>query len=185
MGHVHFDDGLQRRHPRALGAIGANDALNGIKVLVGEKERDLDTFVREASTLIARSLVEAGLYPDEARAMVDTWSKSYFRTPGLRVLYVVPRAWTDQLLALELAPAPSELVRVLVGRTEVLTTSEEEYLVARIGQMQQSGKPSTEEFLTEMGRMAEPKLQRVVGIISDAELREFAKSLLAKAKAEP
>ena len=28
----------------------------------------------------------------QARAMVDTWSHSYFRTPGLRVLYVVPRA---------------------------------------------------------------------------------------------
>ncbi len=60
-----------------------------------------------------------GLFEDEAQAMLATWRRDWFE-PGLRVFYVLPRAQTDALLPLELAPAPSELVRVLVSRLELI-----------------------------------------------------------------
>ena len=52
--------------------------------------------------------------------MVNTWKDSWFAEDGVRVLYVLPRAWTDRTLPLKLDPAPRELVRVMVGRAEVL-----------------------------------------------------------------
>jgi hypothetical protein len=66
-------------------------------------------------------LVEAGLYKKEAAAMLETWRHSYFEKKGLRVFWVVPRKFTDEILPLKLSPAPKNLERVLVGRTEVLT----------------------------------------------------------------
>src|SRR5436305_7117845 len=65
-------------------------------------------------------LTEAGLYPKEARAMVETWRDSWFEE-GMRVLYLVPRATIDALLPLSITPAPQEIARVFVGRVELLS----------------------------------------------------------------
>jgi hypothetical protein len=65
--------------------------------------------------------VQAGLSAAEATAMIATWRESYFQAPGIRVFWIVPRAFTDAILPLTVEPEPDALVRVLVGRTEVLT----------------------------------------------------------------
>ena len=52
--------------------------------------------------------------------MLETWRDSWFEE-GLRVFYVLPRAQTDAVLPVTIEPRPSELVRVLVGRVEVIT----------------------------------------------------------------
>ena len=63
-------------------------------------------------------LIEAGLYADEAEAMLNTWKHSYFEKPGLRVFYIVPRAWTDNFLPLTFS-VPARVNRVIVGRIEL------------------------------------------------------------------
>lgn len=74
---------------------------------------------------LARSLVkllaEAGLYPKEANAMVNTWRAHWLGEPGVRVLYVVPRGEVDRALPLEIKPTPEKVERVFVGRAEVMT----------------------------------------------------------------
>jgi hypothetical protein len=65
-------------------------------------------------------LVTHGLYPKEAEAMVRTWEDSWFEE-GFRVFYLLPRQQTDAVLPLEITPKPTELVRVLVGRMEIMT----------------------------------------------------------------
>ena len=67
-----------------------------------------------------RALVAAGLYDDEAEAMLETWRDSYFRAPGLRVLYVVPDEWTSYFLPLQIS-VPHRLTRVLIGRIDLLS----------------------------------------------------------------
>lgn len=67
-------------------------------------------------------LVAAGLYDDEAEAMLATWNESYFRKPGLRLFYMVPGTWIDYFLPLELS-VPHEATRVLVGRIDLLGES--------------------------------------------------------------
>jgi hypothetical protein len=66
-----------------------------------------------------RSLVGAGLFDDEAEAMLETWRDSYFAAPGTRLLYIVPNEWTAYFLPLEIS-VPHTLRRVLVGRIDLL-----------------------------------------------------------------
>lgn len=77
------------------------------------------------------ALTEAGLTSAEASAMLATWKESYFDAPGLRVFWIVPRAFTDRILPISITPAPGKLERVLVGRSEVLTPAFERELTER------------------------------------------------------
>ena len=74
------------------------------------------------------ALTDAGLTTAEASAMLATWQESYFDAPGLRVFWIVPRAFTDRILPISITPAPGRLERVMVGRSEVLTPAFEREL---------------------------------------------------------
>lgn len=65
------------------------------------------------------ALIKHGLFADEAEAMLNTWKSSYFEKPGLRVFYIVPRAWTDYFLPLEMS-VPARVNRVIVGRIDIV-----------------------------------------------------------------
>jgi hypothetical protein len=76
-------------------------------------------------------LIRAGLYKDEAEALLNTWQVSYFQNPGLRAFYLWPRNLVDRMLPLTVSPK-AEITRVMVGRIE-LVTPEERAIMARIG----------------------------------------------------
>jgi hypothetical protein len=76
----------------------------------------VESLKRDLETLLAGH----GLYPKEAEAMVKTWEDSWFEE-GFRVFYVLPRQQTDAILPLEITPKPTKLIRVLVGRIEIMT----------------------------------------------------------------
>jgi hypothetical protein len=65
-------------------------------------------------------LVAQGLYQDEAQAMFETWRDSWFEE-GSRLLYIVPREFVDSVLPLSINPSPAQIVRVFVGRMELVT----------------------------------------------------------------
>lgn len=65
-------------------------------------------------------LVGQGLYRDEAHAMVETWKDSWFEE-GSRLIYIVPCGFVDNVLPLTINPAPGQMVRVFVGRLEIVT----------------------------------------------------------------
>ena len=64
---------------------------------------------------LRESLTAAGLFPKEAAAMVQTWEDSWLGETGLRVLYTLPRAWTDRTLPLTITPAPARTERVMMA----------------------------------------------------------------------
>ncbi len=84
------------------------------------------------------ALVEAGLYEDEASAMLRTWWHSYFGKPGLRAFWIVPRRFTDETLPIEIEPTPSQIERVLLGRSEILTPKFEERINAEFTKLDQN-----------------------------------------------
>jgi hypothetical protein len=65
-------------------------------------------------------LVGQGLYRDEAHAMIATWKDSWFEE-GSRLIYIVPRAFIDQVLPMTIDPEPAQIVRVFIGRLEIVT----------------------------------------------------------------
>src|SRR5262249_22955231 len=88
--------------------------------------------------------------------MVKTWDNAWFGEEGTRLLYLVPRAKTDELLPITIEPKPTELVRVLVGRHDFLTPEQEataEKQVQRI-QAAQAQLTAAEKELATLGRFA-------------------------------
>ena len=97
--------------------------------------------------------MDAGLYRKEADAMLQTWWKSYFERPGLRVFWLVPAGFTDKTLPLKVEPPPGRIARILVGRAEILTPSFERALLAQ--------KKNPEVFVTKNDRFLEAYAERV------------------------
>jgi hypothetical protein len=70
------------------------------------------------------ALVKEGLYDDEATAMLKTWDLSYFKSPGLRFFYIVPRPWVDKVLPLKITGPSADITRVMIGRIELVTDAQ-------------------------------------------------------------
>ncbi len=102
---------------RPVGELESGAALD-TQLPVDGTRADLGAF-------LVKELTAAGLYEKEATAMVKTWDAAWFGEEGTRLLYLVPRAKTDELLPLTMEPKPTEVVRVLVGRHDFLTPEAE------------------------------------------------------------
>jgi len=101
------------------GRIGYRIVRN-LKDSVSLHAPDLDASFDSLRSELTASLEQAGLYPKEAAAMIETWRDSWFE-PGMRVIYLMPRSTVDQVLPLRVTPAPKETTRVFVGRVEMLS----------------------------------------------------------------
>ncbi len=113
------DDGaiaFREQGPVTYGKADAGKPLLRLK-LMGASEATAER-ARELRASLKAALIEQGLYADEAEAMLNTWKASYFERPGLRIFYVVPRAWTDHFLPLTLS-APARVERVIIGRIDL------------------------------------------------------------------
>lgn len=85
--------------------------------------------------------------------MLQTWWKSYFERPGLRVFWLVPGAFTEKILPLSVEPPPGRMARVLVGRAEILTPDFERDLLAQ--------KKNPEAFVVKNDRFIEAYNERI------------------------
>lgn len=103
------------------------DLTVGGSVTSAAPEATLDhaTFVAQLKAALAARLVKDGLFGDEAQAMVDTWERGYFLTPGTRLLYLLPEPMIDSVIPLTLDPAPDTVHRTMVIRLELLSPSYE------------------------------------------------------------
>ncbi|MBI1344685.1 hypothetical protein GC163_00200 [bacterium] len=139
---------------------------------------------------VQQALVAEGLFEKEAAAMVKTWSNSWFREQGLRLFYMVPQSLTDRVLPLTVEPAPDEVIRVLVGRMELLPPDQEAEIakavrVYRLARETRSAKggsepPSIPNVIAELGRFAEPALVRVRELTKDQHDAAEAGRLIAR-----
>ena len=133
-----------------------------------------------ADDLEAR-LVASGLYAKEARAMVNTWRSSYFGTEGIRALFVLPQAWTDGFIPMAITPRPETLVRVMVGRLELLSPERERLAEAAVRDLA-SPDPARRlagfETLRDQGRYVEPIVRRVLKASVDETVQLLCRKLL-------
>ncbi len=133
----------------------------------------LGEFVPALKSSLKTQLEGDGLYADEAQAMVDTWERSYFKTPGARLLYLLPAAQTDAIIPLEIAPAPRTLRRTMVIRLELLTPSQEQTLVGWVRELGASAtRDAAEQRFRAQGRFAEPQLRRALALHSGIGAKE-------------
>jgi hypothetical protein len=82
-------------------------------------DRSLDAVMQE----LEQTLVAQGLYVKEAQAMIATWRDSWFED-GTRLFYIVPPSTVDAVLPLSVMPEPKSIVRVFVGRAELIDAAD-------------------------------------------------------------
>ena len=132
------------------------------------------------------ALVREGLYEREAAAMVKTWDDSWFAEPGVRVLYILPSAWTDRILPLTLDPKPRELVRVMVGRAEMITPEMEWQLMKEIVRFSERDDRLRAQAVANtrnigLGRFLEPAARRLMAKMSSPQFSQVSWELIQAA----
>lgn len=149
-----------------------------LKLKRPELRGNLTELRRELKTM----LIADGLFAKEADAMLNTWRNSWFEE-GLRVFYLVPRKATDAILPIDINPQPDALVRVLVGRTELLTPEMEKTVVAHLKTLNDSSAEVRQTSLKEInryGRFTESLLTQIHGHTNDPGIKAEVERLLAQ-----
>ncbi len=189
---------IRNRGPHALPALfamemgpetGCFEALPALAAgaettvdLSSTPRREKAAIVEGLRRAVAATLVDQGLFRDEARAMVRTWSRSWFGSSGTRLLYVVPRVVTDALLPLRISPEPDAIVRVLVGRLECLSPEVESHVETALRDRLSNEASVRDEAMATLGshgRFLEPILRRVIAKTHDETVRKSGESVLA------
>jgi hypothetical protein len=172
---VNADGAVWKRLP-ALPAWEANAANSPVEAHFDSARIPVTDAEAQLATAITKELVDAGLTAAEAAAMVATWQGHWFREPGVRILAILPRAWVDQILPLEITPAPEKLERVFVARFEVFTPGTERALLELLGDDGDGEPPGARKARFEslqLGRFAAGALQRVQNIAGDRMAARF------------
>ncbi|HZS36961.1 MAG TPA: hypothetical protein VFF06_09045 [Polyangia bacterium] len=130
-------------------------------------------------------LLDHGLFVKEARAMLATWRDDWFED-GLRVFYILPSESTSAALPLHIEPAPAELVRVMVGRAEIITPEAEQAVLDTLGELRGLSHYDYDAIARRLqaryGRFAEPIFKRLEERARSSDEREQL-DLLARALA--
>jgi hypothetical protein len=115
---------------------------------------DLNANMDSLRLAVEDMLIAQGLYQDEAQAMFETWRDSWFEE-GSRLLYIVPRQFVDSVLPLSINPSPAQIVRVFVGRLELVTPATQRAVEQALTTHDQS-------TLTRYGRFLVPILENMI-----------------------
>jgi hypothetical protein len=127
----------------------------------------LDAYADALGVRVTDALDSSGLFHDEAVAMVNTWKRQWFRTPGVRLLYLIPQSWTEQSIPLTLTPKPDETLRVMLIRAEVILPEQEKDDVTAVSGFAAAPASAVAHFQA-LGRFAEPRLRRALALSPSA-----------------
>jgi hypothetical protein len=176
---IHGDSARRTR----LAGLRSSERQN---VKLPPQEKTLGDVQEEITAAIREALVSEGLYAAEAAAMVETWRDSWFGEQGLRVLYILPREWTDQTLPLSIEPRPREVVRVMVGRAEMITSGMEwEIMKEIVKHSEGDANAAVRVRALGMGRFADAAVRRMLGRTPSRDFNRAAWNLLETALREP
>ena len=141
----------------------------------------IDDVITELEAVMQKVLEGQGIYKDEARAMVRTWSRSWFRSEGARLIYTVPQEVTEKFLPLSITPKPDAIERVLVGRLELITPTVEGEVAAALKDATAKDptlRDAAEARLARLGRFLEPHLRHVLRVTKDEAVKTAAQTRL-------
>jgi hypothetical protein len=127
-------------------------------------------------------LISEGLFEKEAEAMLNTWRNSWFEE-GLRVFYIMPRKTTDRVLPIAVDPQPTNLVRVLVGRAEMVTPEMEQNVALQLKTLSDptaSVRATALKEINRYGRFTESVLTQTYAHTSDPQVKLEVERLLRR-----
>lgn len=178
---VWLEVGPEGREARYDITCGVGPGEQAAKSLAARPLRPIESVLVGLESDVEKILRGRGLYADEARAMVRTWSRSWFRSEGTRLIYTVPQEVTERILPLTLTPTPDRLVRVLVGRLELVTPAvlAEVEAALRPPLGPEAGAPeASERRLARLERFLEAHLRHVLAVTQDPAVKDEAERRL-------
>ncbi|HEV2689512.1 MAG TPA: hypothetical protein VGV35_13200 [Bryobacteraceae bacterium] len=137
---------FENRH----GRIGYRVAIGPQSIL---ERPNLTGDIGSLHDMLEKALIGGGLFPEEARAMLQTWNDSWFEE-GTRIIYLLPRPVVDSILPLSIQPNPTKIERVFVGRIEIITPEIE-------NEVAEAAHRYDRTTLAKYGRFLEPILRRL------------------------
>ncbi|MDX2022621.1 MAG: hypothetical protein SF187_20455 [Deltaproteobacteria bacterium] len=166
----------------ALGDIKAAGSLTAPLPAASLPHQD---FADQLGQALAAALVADGLYADEAQAMVATWRRSYFFTPGPRLLYLLPASHTDAVIPLHIVPRPDQLHRTMVIRVELVSPALEQRLDAALRRLADpASHGAAQSELLAYGRFTQPYLTDAVARATEPKVRAAGLALLEAVRAQ-
>lgn len=160
------------------------NATHSVRLDAATGHRTHAQTMAQISQVLEEALVGEGLFRREAEAMVNTWQDTWFEDPGVRILYILPRTWTDRTLPITINPEPTELARVMVGRAEVITPEMQEELCRYVRGFIDAGQANAPQALQQieasgLGRFTVPALNLVINLNAshDSEFTVAASAL--------
>lgn len=127
-------------------------------------------------------LMSEGLFEKEADAMLNTWRDSWFED-GLRLFYIFPQTETDKILPLTIEPRPAAVVRVLVGRTEMITPEMERNVSSQLPKLSDPSvavRNQARKEINRYGRFIESILGQISSNSTDPQIRSAAQRLMGE-----
>ena len=112
------------------------------------------------SKALEQTLIAHGLYPREAKAMVESWQGSWFEH-GTRLFYIVANEEVDAMLPLQINPQPAEIKRVFVGRVEIV-------MPETLNDVRTALERNDQRVLAKYGRFVEPIANRLLSDLSQS-----------------
>lgn len=143
-------------------APGARQSWEQFDSIKENRSVPVEEFKKQVGSAMVEALTDSGLYAAEAKAMVNTWNKAWFGEEGVRVLYVLPRKYTDEILPIDFKPKPRELVRVMVGRAEIIPPQTQKVLAQQLKRFERGdaeAKKWIQDYQSKFGRFAPPAFQ--------------------------
>ncbi len=149
----------------------------------------VETFVVRDSGMLAPEpvslesmLIDAGLYPKEAAAVLAIWRDHFFRRDGLRLLTLIQGPAYDELLPADICPKPAEVKRVLVLCVDFPTPELDEIVARQVEALYSfslDDRDAATRRLIELGPVAMGPLSRHADA-ADSEVRARIASVVQK-----
>jgi hypothetical protein len=118
---------------------------------------------------LEKLLIAHGLYPKEAKAMIESWRGSWFEQ-GTRLFYIVSGDAVDRVLPLKIDPQPIDVKRVFVGRLEIATAE-------TLREVRSAVQKNDRAKLAQYGRFLQPISRELLASVAPAERGELKRGL--------
>jgi hypothetical protein len=96
-------------------------------------------------------------------------------------LFILPQSWTDAFIPMSIVPKPKQIVRVMVGRLELLSAEREQLALAAVRDLCGPDPFKRErgfQYLRQQGRYVEPIVRRIGETTNDDAVRTLCRRLL-------
>ncbi len=140
----------------------------------GNAENTVTEDAEAQAAILQETLEESGLYPDEARTLMQMWNEAILMRPGLRIVYLQPRAETEAALPLRVTPTPVHLARSILAVIDCFTIDDAERILScieRLGSRAFEVRERAQRELEALAPLGEPVLRRALESADDPEIR--------------